>query len=85
MRIPQPDDRAKIVAEKQPAADTRGAKFQYVGKTGMTALGLGSGLQYRFSHPGAILEVDWRDRASLAAVPNLREIQGGSRPPLGSP
>jgi hypothetical protein len=74
MRIPQPENRAKVVVEKQPATDRPGAKFQYVGKTAMTALGLGSGLQYRFSHPGAILEVDWRDKASLAAVPNLRQI-----------
>jgi hypothetical protein len=32
--------------------------------------------EYRFSHPGAIVEVDPRDRASLAMVPNLRLIAG---------
>jgi hypothetical protein len=74
MRLPLPENRAKAAAEMQPPPDRQGAKFQYIGKTAMTALGLGSGLQYRFSHPGAILEVDWRDTASLAAVPNLRQI-----------
>jgi hypothetical protein len=47
--------------------------FEYVGKTALTAIGPISGRHYRFSRPGAILEVDPRDSASLAAVPNLRK------------
>jgi hypothetical protein len=47
--------------------------FEYVGKTALTAIGPVSGRHYRFSRPGAILEVDPRDSASLAAVPNLRK------------
>jgi len=52
----------------------QGAAFQYIGKTAMTAAGPLSGRQYRFGYPGAIVVVDSRDRASLAAVPNLRQI-----------
>lgn len=51
-----------------------GVAFQYVGKTALTAVGSVSGRHYRFSHPTAIVEVDPRDRASLATVPNLRQI-----------
>lgn len=50
------------------------AVFQYVGKTALTAVGSATGQHYRFSHPMAIVEVDPRDRASLATVPNLRQI-----------
>ena len=46
--------------------------FEYIGKTALTAIGPISGRHYRFSRPGAILEVDPRDSASLAAVPHLR-------------
>jgi hypothetical protein len=49
------------------------AAFEYVGKTALTAIGPVSGRHYRFSHPGAIVEVDLRDSASLGAVPNLRK------------
>ncbi len=58
---------------KNPSA--RGSRaFQYVGKTALTAVGSVSGRHYRFSHPMAIVEVDPRDRASLATVPNLRQV-----------
>jgi hypothetical protein len=45
--------------------------FQYVGKTALTAIGLGTGRHYHFSHPGAIVEVDLRDSPYIATVPNL--------------
>jgi hypothetical protein len=38
----------------------------------MIMIGPVSGKVYRFDGPGACLEVDPRDRMSLAAVPNLR-------------
>ena len=47
--------------------------FEYIGKTALTAIGPVSGRHYRFGRPGAILEVDPLDSASLAAVPNLRK------------
>jgi hypothetical protein len=47
--------------------------FEYVGKTALTAIGPVSGRHYRFSGPGAIVEVDPRDSPSLAAVPNIRK------------
>jgi len=49
-----------------------GVVFEYIGKTALTAIGPVSGRHYRFSRPGAVLEVDPRDSAPLAAVPNLR-------------
>jgi hypothetical protein len=52
------------------------ATFEYVGKTALTAIGPVSGRHYRFSHPGAIVEVDLRDSMSLATVPNLRKRLG---------
>jgi hypothetical protein len=51
--------------------------FQYIGTTALTAIGPVSGRQYRFSHPGAVLEVDPRDMASLVGVPKLQQVRVG--------
>jgi hypothetical protein len=48
--------------------------FEYVGRTTLTAVGPVSGKHYRFVGPGAQLIVDPRDKLSLAAVPNLRQV-----------
>ena len=53
----------------------RGPDFEYVGGSVLTVVGQGSGLQYRFVGHGARHSVDPRDRASLAAVPALREVR----------
>lgn len=74
--VPQVDNPLKVANAEQSMVAQQGARFQYIGKTAMTAIGLMSGRQYRFGSPGAILQVDPRDRASLAAVPNLREVHG---------
>jgi hypothetical protein len=47
--------------------------FEYVGKTGMTVTGPVSGKRYRFERAGSRVEVDLRDRRSLAGVPQLRQ------------
>ena len=47
--------------------------FEYVGKTGLTAVGPVTGRHYRFVRPGARLAVDERDAPSMAGVPNLRK------------
>jgi len=51
------------------------AQFEYTGATALTAVGPITGRRYRFSAPGAIVEVDERDAPSLAAVPHLRRIR----------
>jgi hypothetical protein len=48
--------------------------FQYTGTTTLTAIGPLSGRRYHFGAPNAVVEVDPRDRASLATVPNLRQV-----------
>jgi len=48
--------------------------FEYVGRSGLTAIGSATGQRYRFDRPGARVVVDPRDRPSLAAVPNLRQV-----------
>ena len=58
----------------RPATQPRVTAFQYVGPTALTVVGPISGKHYRFSHRGVIVEVDPRDRASLATVPNLRQV-----------
>ena len=70
----QPDNSAEIAASEEPLIRRDGIKFQYVGKTALTAIGLPSRRLYRFANPGAILDVDPRDSASLAMVPNLQQI-----------
>jgi hypothetical protein len=68
------DNPPNAAAIAQSSVQQQSATFQYVGKTAMTAIGLVSGRQYRFGYPGAILQADPRDRASLSAIPNLRQI-----------
>jgi hypothetical protein len=50
--------------------------FEYVGATGMSVRGPVSGRRYRFETPGSRLVVDPRDKASMAAIPNLRQVAG---------
>jgi hypothetical protein len=51
--------------------------FEYVGRTGLTVIGPATGRRYRFERPGARLEVDLKDRRSLAGVPHLRQVVPG--------
>lgn len=55
-------------------AALRGQVFEYMGGSVLTVTGQGTGLQYRFVGHGARVSVDARDRASLARLPQLREI-----------
>ena len=48
--------------------------FEYVGNTALTVLGSATNKKYRFNGSGSRVEVDPRDRPSLAKVPNLREV-----------
>jgi hypothetical protein len=66
----------RVVSRRLPDPN-RNAAFQYIGKTALTAMGPVSGRQYRFSYPGAIVEVDPRDREALSTVPNLRQAHIG--------
>jgi hypothetical protein len=64
---------ARNVSINQPRpSQPQRTVFQYHGLTAMIMIGPVSGKVYRFNGPGASLEVDPRDRMSLAAVPNLR-------------
>jgi hypothetical protein len=51
--------------------------FEYVGRSGLTVVGPATGRRYRFDRPGARLEVDLKDRRSLAGVPHLRQVVPG--------
>lgn len=50
------------------------ALYEYTGATGMSVTGSGSGTRYRFSHPGSKLQIDPRDIAAMAGLPNLRRV-----------
>ncbi|HKF50521.1 MAG TPA: hypothetical protein VKB38_24365 [Terracidiphilus sp.] len=49
--------------------------FQYSGKTAITVNGPISGTRYRFPSPGCRLPVDIRDRAAIAAIPGMVQVQ----------
>lgn len=51
--------------------------FEYTGATRLLADGPVTRRRYRFEHTGAQLQVDGRDAASFAAIPNLRRLAGG--------
>jgi hypothetical protein len=46
--------------------------FEYTGKTALTAVGVATGVRYRFANQGALVAVDSRDAASMVGVPNVR-------------
>jgi hypothetical protein len=70
----QSTEPTKVVSHIRPAP--RGSiYFEYVGSTGLTAVGPITGKRYRFSHSGAQIEVDSRDAPSFIAVPNLRPVK----------
>ena len=52
------------------------AYFQYVGQTGIIVTGPATGNRYRFETYGAVVSVALGDRASLATVPQLRQVAG---------
>jgi len=51
--------------------------FEYIGDRVLTVVGQGTGFAYRFAGRGARFTVDGRDHASLAKVPQLREVTPG--------
>jgi hypothetical protein len=76
--------RSKAAARPKPAAAPITAQsstsivFEYIGATGLTALGPSTGVRYRFNRPGARVAVDARDAQGLSAVPVLRRVPGGA-------
>src|SRR5258708_485922 len=48
--------------------------FEYTGRTAMAVIGGTTRLRYTFIKPGARVEVDERDRVSMASVPNLKLV-----------
>ena len=49
--------------------------FEYVGETGMTIVGAGTGRTYRFPEPGSRQQVDQRDVRSFSAVPRVIKVK----------
>ncbi|HEY5174939.1 MAG TPA: hypothetical protein VII95_05170 [Terriglobales bacterium] len=47
-------------------------QYQYVGRTALTVVSPATGRQYRFERPGAVQQVDARDRQWLERVPNIK-------------
>lgn len=66
----------RLASSKASAGTRRQAAvyFEYVGPTGLTAVGGASGARYRFERGGAVVTVDPRDRRSLQAIPSLRQV-----------
>jgi hypothetical protein len=66
----------KSMVRQVPVARSTTALFEYVGRTALTIIGPGTRTSYRFDRPGSRVLIDGRDRASLAAVPVLRQVSG---------
>ncbi len=60
-------------AANQAPAFNKQVRFEYIGKTALTVTGSVTGKQYRFSNPGAFLQVDIRDVSGLMLIPVLRK------------
>lgn len=65
---------ALSAATQRPQPGARVALYEYTGTTGMTVAAPVSGSKYRFAAPGAKVQVDFRDIAAMAGVPNLRRL-----------
>src|SRR5260370_41773704 len=59
----------------QSGAHDAGVTFEYVGTTGLTAVGSVTKRVYLFTEPGMRVTADRRDALSLLAVPLLRQIR----------
>lgn len=62
-------------ALKRRLPASRVVLYEYTGSSAMTVAGPSSGALYRFGAPGATLQVDLRDAASMATLPNLRRLR----------
>jgi hypothetical protein len=49
-------------------------QYQYVGRTAMSVVSPATGRQYRFDRPGAVVQVDARDRQWIERVPNIKAM-----------
>jgi len=67
--------RRRAAREGSPRRPPVAVYFQYQGSTRLTAVAPGTGRRYVFAHPGAIQQVDPRDRRALLAVPRLRQVR----------
>lgn len=48
--------------------------FEYTGKTALSVRGTISGKNYRFSKPGDVQSIDYRDASSMMGVPVLKRL-----------
>lgn len=55
------------------SAGNKQVRFEYVGQTALTVTGNITGRHYRFSNPGAFLQVDIRDVQGMMSIPILRK------------
>ena len=58
----------------QNATGHSGITFEYVGESGLTAIGGFTGRTYLFLSPGARVTADRRDALSLRSIPVLRQV-----------
>jgi hypothetical protein len=47
--------------------------IEYTGQSALTVIGSVTGKKYRFSHPGAVLLIDYRDASGMLAIPTLKK------------
>ena len=66
---------APAEADRPVARPAARVNFRYEGPTRLQAEGPITHQRYRFEHTGAIVAVDARDAASLAAIPHLRRVR----------
>lgn len=60
--------------EASQSAGHSGVIFEYVGESGLTALGGFTRRKYMFPSPGSRVTADRRDTLSLRAIPVLRQV-----------
>ncbi|MGB8191743.1 MAG: hypothetical protein WCF67_07490 [Chitinophagaceae bacterium] len=73
------DEYVETLSQGQPPVRTiqlqDSVYFEYTGKTALSITGNITGYKYRFTAPGNVQEVDYRDSGSMMAVPVLKLVK----------
>jgi hypothetical protein len=73
-RLNEADSRGPALRRPAAARPSQILLFEYIGDTAMTVFGGATRRRYRFSAPGARVQVDARDGSSLTSIPRLKLV-----------
>lgn len=64
-----------VIAERSHIRMWPDVNFEYTGNSGLSVTGGITGKKYRFTHPGDIQLIDYRDASGMMAVSVLKKVK----------